>query len=108
MRACSPPDSRPDRQVELLGPEQEALGPRGDVDAPPLEDDRVALRRERAPQRLVGIERRRGPARSGRARRPSARSMAPASGASVAREQVEQRRLAAAVRTDDARRACPA
>ena len=44
------------RQRELLGPEEEALGPGGDVQRAPLVDDAVGLGRERAAQRLVGVE----------------------------------------------------
>jgi hypothetical protein len=45
-----------DRHLELLGPEQEALGPRGDVDAAALPHDGVALGRQRAAKGLRGIE----------------------------------------------------
>ena len=45
-----------DRRVELLGAEQEALGPAGHVDRPVLEDHRVAVRRQRALQRERRIE----------------------------------------------------
>ena len=91
-----------DRQLELLGPEQEALGPRGHVDAAALVDDGVALGRQRAAQRSG---RGRGSPRScskRTSRRPSARSISPASGGERAGEQVEQRGLAAAVRADEA------
>ena len=90
-----------DGQLELLGPEQEALGPRGDVDAAALEDDGVALRRERAPERLVGVE-----ARAVLVEADEPQSFGPLDLAGVGREgageQVEQRRLAAAVRADEA------
>ena len=42
-RACSPPESRPTGIGELLGREEEAPRPAGDVDRPPAEDDLIAL-----------------------------------------------------------------
>src|SRR6185503_11197936 len=48
----------PDEHLELLGPEQEALGPRGDVHAASLPRDGVALGSERAAQALRRVERR--------------------------------------------------
>ncbi len=90
-----------DGHLELLGSEEKALGPRGDVDAAALEGHGIALGRQRAAQRLLGIEAQAllleaheaeavGPLDEPRVRREGAR------------QQVQQRRLAAAVRTHEA------
>ena len=76
--------------------------------APVLVEHRVALRRERPAQGHRRVERLAGSAR--RARRAGHRPArsSPASGSQLAGEHREQRGLAAAVRPEQAERACPA
>src|SRR5262245_34606259 len=90
-----------DRHLELLGAEQESLGPRRHVHVPALPHDGVAVRSERAAQRLRGIE--------SATVLPEARDTKTVSALDDAvvrrdraREYLDQRRLAAAVRTDEA------
>ncbi len=102
-RACSPPESRPDRRLELLGAEQEALGPAGDVDASGRWKTTASpCGRERA---LAARPRGRGASGAGRTSRPcrfGACSTVPASGRLEAGQQAQQRGLAAAVRAEQA------
>ena len=56
-RARSPPDSRETGSAELLGSEEEALGPGGHVERATLIEDAIGLGRQRAAERLVRIER---------------------------------------------------
>ena len=71
-----------DRRLELLGAEEEALRPARDVDAAPLEDDRVAVRGERALERDRGVEARAVLVEDHDLAGPGACSTVPASGAS--------------------------
>ena len=89
------------RHLQLLGPEQEALGPRRDVDAPPLEDDRIALGGEGPAERLVGVEAHAVLLEPDDAQAVGALDL-PGVGVEGAGEEVEQGRLAAAVRADEA------
>ncbi len=90
-----------DRRVELLGAEQEALRPRGDVDAAALEDHRVPVGRERARSESVGVE-----ARAVLLEEHDLQAGRALDRARVGRllpgEQAQQRGLAAAVRAEQA------
>ena len=80
-RACSPPERRPTGIAELLGAEEEAPRPAGDVDRAAAEDDLIALA---APARGGASATDRAALRcwsSSAMRSPSARSTRPASGA---------------------------
>ena len=101
MRACSPPDRRPTGSSSCSGRNRKRLAheatwmlrPRKTTVSPSGESARRSVW---SGSRLARCWSKRT------SRRPSARSISPASGARVAGEQVEQRRLAAAVRADEA------
>ena len=90
-----------DRHLELLGPEQKALGPRGDVDGAALPGEGVALGGEGAAEGLVRIE---AGAVLAKAHEAEAVGALDAAGVGLDRpsKEVEQRGLAAAVRPDQA------
>ncbi len=90
-----------DGHLELLEPEEEALGPRRHVDRAALDLQGVALGRQRASQRHRGIE---GGATLVEAREPQPLGVLDLArvGRQRAGEQPQQRRLAAAVGADDA------
>src|SRR5438876_423134 len=89
------------RHLELLGTEEKAFGPRGDVDGAALEGDGVAVGREGAPQRLLGVEA--GPVLL-EAHEAEALGVLDLAGIrrQGARDQVQERGLPAAVRAYEA------
>ena len=96
------------RRVELLGAEQEALRPAGHVDRPALEDDGVAVRRQRALQRDARDRAASGAGRTSTTRRFGALLDGARVGRLLPGQQAQQRRLAAAVARRAGRAACPA
>jgi hypothetical protein len=90
-----------DGHLELLGPEQKALGPGRHVDRAALDLQGVALGGERPPQRHRGIEGGAALVEAGDAQPLGVLDPARV-GRQRAGEQPEQRRLAAAVFADDA------
>jgi hypothetical protein len=88
-----------DGHLELLGSEQEPLGPGRDVHVAPLPHDRVTVGGQRAPERLGRVE---SPAVLLESH--GAQVVGPFDDAGIrrhlAREHIEQGRLAAPVRTD--------